>query len=438
DLAARRLQGGHRVADTRGSAQRAPWRPPNLARIIHEQTEREAGRGPSAGAGGRSSCVTHSPDSPPCGRRTGRGGPTPPERTPTPDATRPDCTGADALNRSDRVSGASYAERGGTKLRGGTVGEPETEGYEGEAESGEGRDALVEKERAEDGGGEGTQGEEDRDAGSARVLEGPQPEEVAHPAAETDEDDGAPSARGDAGQRADHALAPGEDGEENHRGEHGEGAHGQGRILAELGPIEHAADRTAQGTQEHGELAQPLVRAAARLHRLVTEGRSHSRNGQEDGEGLRERQPLVAQSGRDHHGEEREGGEDEGGAAGRNEAQAVVEQSDEDAELRDAEERDGQPVASLEAQALAGAEHEGRQAQDADGIAKESEGGGTGLVDHEAGGDPGRADLHARGRRSQHRTTVGHESSRSHVSPTRSWPKLRCRSWCTRRKPACS
>src|SRR5215510_624914 len=52
--------------------------------------EREAGRGLSSGAGMRSSCVTHSPDSPPCGRRTGRGGPTPPERTPAPDATRPD------------------------------------------------------------------------------------------------------------------------------------------------------------------------------------------------------------------------------------------------------------------------------------------------------------------------------------------------------------
>src|SRR5262245_62136888 len=49
----------------------------------------QARRGPSSGAGERSSCVTRSPDSPPCGRRTGRGGPTPPERSPAPAATRP-------------------------------------------------------------------------------------------------------------------------------------------------------------------------------------------------------------------------------------------------------------------------------------------------------------------------------------------------------------
>src|SRR5262245_11394747 len=45
--------------------------------------------GPVVGGGVRSSGVTHSPQSPPCGRRTGRGGPTPPERTPPPAATRP-------------------------------------------------------------------------------------------------------------------------------------------------------------------------------------------------------------------------------------------------------------------------------------------------------------------------------------------------------------
>jgi len=57
---------------------------------VHEHPEREGGRGPSSGAGVRSGCVTHSPESPPAGRRTGRGGPTPPERTPAPDTTRPD------------------------------------------------------------------------------------------------------------------------------------------------------------------------------------------------------------------------------------------------------------------------------------------------------------------------------------------------------------
>src|SRR5215475_15071834 len=45
--------------------------------------------GPVVGAGVRSSCVTHSPESQPYGLRTGFGGPTPPERTPAPDATRP-------------------------------------------------------------------------------------------------------------------------------------------------------------------------------------------------------------------------------------------------------------------------------------------------------------------------------------------------------------
>src|SRR5215813_9006876 len=47
---------------------------------------REAGRGLSSGAGVCSGCVTHSPDSPPYGRRTGRGVPlrrsTPPPPTP--------------------------------------------------------------------------------------------------------------------------------------------------------------------------------------------------------------------------------------------------------------------------------------------------------------------------------------------------------------------
>jgi len=43
-------------------------------------------RDPSSGAGELSSCVTHSPESPPGGRRTGFGGPTPPERSPAPAA----------------------------------------------------------------------------------------------------------------------------------------------------------------------------------------------------------------------------------------------------------------------------------------------------------------------------------------------------------------
>jgi len=55
-------------------------------------------RPPAGGAGGggggpppaaRPCCVTRSPESQPCGLRAGRGGPTPPERTPPPAATRP-------------------------------------------------------------------------------------------------------------------------------------------------------------------------------------------------------------------------------------------------------------------------------------------------------------------------------------------------------------
>src|SRR5262245_22876302 len=60
-----------------------------LAGAVHQQTKREAGRDPSPGAGELSSCVTHSPEPQPSGLRTGRGGPTPPESSPAPGATRP-------------------------------------------------------------------------------------------------------------------------------------------------------------------------------------------------------------------------------------------------------------------------------------------------------------------------------------------------------------
>src|SRR5262249_15707090 len=52
-------------------------------RAIPERPERETG-GSVVGGGVRSGCVTRSPDSQPSGLRTGRGGPTPPERTPPP------------------------------------------------------------------------------------------------------------------------------------------------------------------------------------------------------------------------------------------------------------------------------------------------------------------------------------------------------------------
>ena len=65
------------------------WVRPRPMAIIHEPAEREAGRGPSLGAGVRSCCVTRSPESQPAGLRTGFGGPTPPERSPASDVTRP-------------------------------------------------------------------------------------------------------------------------------------------------------------------------------------------------------------------------------------------------------------------------------------------------------------------------------------------------------------
>src|SRR5215475_12127029 len=83
--------------------------PTRLARIVYEHAERETGRGPSSGAGERSSSVTRSPESPPYGRRTGRGGPTPPERSPAPDAIRPGRT------RSGREL-ATRLQRGGSGL----------------------------------------------------------------------------------------------------------------------------------------------------------------------------------------------------------------------------------------------------------------------------------------------------------------------------------
>src|SRR5262244_2726994 len=57
------------------------------------------GRGPSSGGGAPSGCVTRSPDSQPCGLRAGRGGPTPPEDTPPPAATRPGARAAVDLRR---------------------------------------------------------------------------------------------------------------------------------------------------------------------------------------------------------------------------------------------------------------------------------------------------------------------------------------------------
>src|SRR5215813_2186110 len=60
-----------------------------LAWTIHEHAERET---PVAGGGVRSGCVTHSPESPPSGRRTGFGGGQSAGAHSATDATRPGCT----------------------------------------------------------------------------------------------------------------------------------------------------------------------------------------------------------------------------------------------------------------------------------------------------------------------------------------------------------
>src|SRR5262249_47502082 len=73
------------AAPTYAAARTAPhWAPANS-----RASGAGGGQGLSPGGGVPSCCVTRSPDSQPCGLRAGRRGPTPPEGTPPPDATRP-------------------------------------------------------------------------------------------------------------------------------------------------------------------------------------------------------------------------------------------------------------------------------------------------------------------------------------------------------------
>src|SRR5215468_5020774 len=67
-----------------------PGPPPIEHALAYSRTSgARGGRGLSSGGGVPSCCVTRSPESQPCRLRAGRGGPTPPEGTPPPDATRP-------------------------------------------------------------------------------------------------------------------------------------------------------------------------------------------------------------------------------------------------------------------------------------------------------------------------------------------------------------
>src|SRR5229473_2327922 len=203
------------------------------------------------------------------------------------------------------------------------VGQPEAEGNAGKADGGHTGDRFSQEEGAEPGGGDGAEGEKDRDLGRGSVAEGPQPEVVAHAAAQADEDDGEPAARREAGRGSEEALPGRQDGEKAYRGEHGEGADGQRRVLAEIGSVEDAADGPAQGAREDGQLSHPLLRAPA-LQGFLPEGDADSRDGQEHAEDLRQGQPLVAEGGRQHHGQEGKGREDQRGPGRGDEAQAVV------------------------------------------------------------------------------------------------------------------
>src|SRR5215470_5007474 len=78
---------------TPGAGRRVSSSASTRASLDYSRTRKaRGGAGPSSGAGELSRCVTHSPESPPSGRRTGFGGPTPPESSPAPDA-RPGHTG---------------------------------------------------------------------------------------------------------------------------------------------------------------------------------------------------------------------------------------------------------------------------------------------------------------------------------------------------------
>src|SRR5499427_10930130 len=119
----RRAQVKVRLADVARRRPRAPERPPEpprldrdraLACTIREHAARAAGRDPSSGAGERSSCVTHSPDSPPCGRRTGRGVPLRQSAPPPPPPPVP-VTRAAVVNSLDGAPDFRYLSKKATQ-----------------------------------------------------------------------------------------------------------------------------------------------------------------------------------------------------------------------------------------------------------------------------------------------------------------------------------
>src|SRR5262252_10183376 len=88
-----------------------PGPPPIEHALAYSRTSgARGGRGPSSGGGVPSGSVTRSPDSQPCGLRAGRRGPTPPEGTPPPDATRPayTCRTREFLGRVAELRGETH------------------------------------------------------------------------------------------------------------------------------------------------------------------------------------------------------------------------------------------------------------------------------------------------------------------------------------------
>src|SRR5215207_3994749 len=112
---------------------------------------------------------------------------------------------------------------------------------------------LAEEHGAEHEGGDGAKREEDGDTRGRGVAERPEPKDVADPAARPDEDNRQPAAGREGGRSLKEALSDaGRDGERGHGGEHGNGPHREGGVALEVGAVEHAAHRPAEGCREDG------------------------------------------------------------------------------------------------------------------------------------------------------------------------------------------
>jgi hypothetical protein len=311
--------------------------------------------------------------------------------------------------------------------------EAEAEHDDGEADGHERGQRLAEERGAQQRGGDGTEREEDGDLGRRRMRERPEPDEVEDAAAEADEKDGDPAQGRETRPVAEEPFARGEEREERDRGQHRRGAHRQGRIFPQVGAIEDGADGAAERARQDRELADPGTSAAAR-QRLLAERQADAEDGQEDARALRPGEALVPERGGDQHGEEREGREDQRRAPRRDELQPDVEERDQDSELENPQEHDRRDVAALEAQPLAARDQERQEAEKADPVAEERERRGSRLVDDQPRRHHRRTDLDPGRRRRERRKEP--QRSRSQVSPTRSWPKLRCGSDATSANPA--